>query len=301
MANENEDMGIIWKDKVQVYKKNIADFWKSYKSHRLGILGLIMVTIFILIGIFAPYIAPYDPYEMGVTERFEPPGFNHLLGGNDVGIDIFSELLYGFRVSIIIAIGGATLSSIIGTLIGVISGYFGKRIDSMLMTLTDILLIIPSLPLMILLASYIGSSVWNIILLITFLFWTRVARQVRAQVLYLKESEFVMASKSIGAGSFHIISNHILPNIAGIVIANSILNAVIAVLVESGMAFLGLGDLNQKSWGMMLYFAQTRGALIRGAWWWVMAPGICISLMGCAFTFVGFTLTDILNPRRAWK
>lgn len=298
MAYENEDMGITWKDKFQVHKKNLANFWKSYKSHKLGIFGLFMITIFIFIGIFAPYIAPYDPYDMGVTERFEPPSFNHLLGGNDVGIDLFSELLYGFRVSIIIGIGGALFSSIIGTLIGVVSGYFGKRLDNILMTLTDILLIIPSLPLMILLASYVGSSVWNIILMITVLFWTRVARQVRAQVLYLKESEFVMASKSIGAGSFHIIINHILPNIAGIVIANSILNAVIAVLVEAGMAFLGLGDLSQKSWGMMLFFAQTRGALIRGAWWWVVAPGICISLLGCAFAFIGFALTDILNPRR---
>lgn len=307
MPYEKEDMEVqrkeefsrsIWKERFQMYKENFVNFWKIYKSHKLGMFGLAIVIIFMIIGILAHYIAPYDPYKMGVAESFEPPSLNHLLGGNDVGMDLFSELLYGFRVSLIIGIGGAFFSSTIGTLVGVIAGYFGKKLDNLLMALTDVLLVIPSIPLMILLAAYLGPSVWNIILIIAILFWTGIARQVRSQVLSLKESDFVMASRSIGAGSFHIIFNHILPNVTGIVIANTVLNAVIAVLAEAGMAFLGLGDPAHKSWGMMLFFAQTRGAFIREAWLWIMAPGICISLLGCAFTFIGIALSDIMNPRR---
>jgi peptide/nickel transport system permease protein len=149
--------------------------------------------------------------------------------------------------------------------------------------------------LTILIGAYLGPSVWNVIIIIGILFWTGIARQVRAQVLSLRESQFVVASKSTGAGPFHIILNHILPNVSGIVIANTVLLAVAAILIEAGMAFLGLGDPSQKSWGMMLFFAQTRGAFIREAWWWILPPGLCISLLGCAFTFVGIALADIFR------
>jgi peptide/nickel transport system permease protein len=293
--DKNDISGNIWKNRLRLYRQNLANFWASYKNHKLGMIGLAIVIIFGIIAVAAPYIAPYDPYKMGVTQSFSPPSSSHILGGNDVGEDIFSELLYGFKISLIIGLGGAFFSSMIGTAVGIISGYFGKNIDNALMGLTDILLILPSLPLIILLGAYLGPSVWNVILIITILFWTGIARQVRAQVLSLKESQFVIASKSTGAGSFHIILNHILPNVSGIVIANTVLNAVGAILTEAGLAFLGLGDPGQKSWGMMLFFAQTRGAFIRGAWWWIMPPGLCISLLGCAFTFVGIALGDIFR------
>lgn len=184
---------------------------------------------------------------------------------------------------------------IIGSTVGLISGYFGGVVDDILMRITDIVLVLPRLPLMIVMAAYLGPGMWTIIAVFAITGWAALARQVRSQVLSVKESTFVEASRAIGAGNTHIIVSHILPNIGGIIIANGVMDIMYAILTEAGLSFLGLGDPTHKSWGIMLYFAQIQGAFIRGAWWWIFPPGLSISLICCSFNFIGTALNDLFG------
>lgn len=281
--------------RTAVLKKRIKNFWYLYKSNKMGMIGLSVLTFFIFIAVFAHYIAPYDPYEFSLDVN-APPSLKHPLGTNDAGQDIFSELIYGARISLLVGFLAAFVSTFIGGSIGILAGYF-KKLDGILMRITDIFLVIPSFPLMILLAAYLGPSINTVILVIGILSWPYTARVIRSQVLSLRERTFVESAKVIGASDFYILRAYILPNVMPLLFANMVLNVSGAIVSEAGLAFLGLSDVTYKSWGMILYFARIRGGFIRGAYWWWVPPGLCIATVVLAFTLVGYALDEILNPR----
>ncbi|NMB85463.1 MAG: ABC transporter permease [Methanothrix sp.] len=253
--------------------------------------GLLLLAFFLILAIFAPFIAPFHPWEPG--RPFLPPNWEHPLGTNDIGQDIFSELVYGTRISLFVGFLAAFISIVIGTLVGLFSGYMRGAVDEVLMGLTDIILVIPALPLMIILAAHTSPSIWNIILVVGLLWWCSTARVVRSRVLQLREMPFVEAVRSLGAGDLYIVFRHVLPNTLQVILAKFILAVAGAMLTEASLSFLGLGDPLQKSWGMMLNYAFSRGGFINGYWWWYLPPGICISLAVLSFVLIGFGLEEL--------
>jgi len=263
----------------------------------VGALGLGLLTLLVLVGTFAPWVAPYDPEET-TGAPFEAPSRTHLLGTNDVGQDLLSELIYGVRISLTIGFLAAVMAITIGTLVGVVAGSAGGWVDAALMRAVDIVLVVPFLPLMILLAAYLGPSFWNVILVIGVLVWARPARVIRAQVLSLKSLDFVEAARVLGASPGRILRRHVLPGVLSLSLAQFILAASNAILIEASLSFLGLGDPTAKSWGSTLYYAQVRSAFLSGAWrWWVLPPGLLITTAVLGFAFTGVALEETLNPR----
>lgn len=266
-------------------------WWPEFRKSRMGVAGIAILAVMVIAILLAQVFATHDPYEYSY-DMFLPPSLSHWLGTNAVGQDIWSALLYAGRTSLAIGVIAAIGSTFIGTVVGVIAGYFGGLVDEIITRLSDILMILPRLPLYIIIAALIGPGFWNIIIVVVSLGWIRNARQVRAQTFSCKQYQFVERSRSQGAGSLHIMWNHILPNVAGLVIANFVLEVVTVIMLEAGLSFLGLGDPLHKSWGVMLHFAQTEGAFSQGAWWWWLPPGLCIAFIGMALSFIGNTIND---------
>lgn len=278
-------------------KSKWLQYWTVFQSSRLGSIGILILLLFLIVAIAAPLIAPFDPAER-IAQPFLPPGGDYLLGTNDVGQDIFSELIYGSRISLTIGILAALLSILLGSLVGIVAGYFGGKIDSALMRLVDLVLVVPFLPLMILLAAFIGPSFWNLIFVITILTWATPARVVRSQVLTIKMRGFVEAAKSIGSSVTSVMIRHILPGVVPIALSQFIMAASNAILLEASLSFLGLGDPLNKSWGTTLYYAQARSAFLTDAWlWWILPPGVLITALVIGFAFSGYSLEQIFNPR----
>jgi peptide/nickel transport system permease protein len=205
--------------------------------------------------------------------------------------------MYGGRISLLIGLLAAIISGGIGTAIGLTAGYFGGWKEELLMRITDMVLVIPYLPLMIVLAAILGTSFWNIIFVIAITGWTGTSRLIRAQVLSLKERAFIESSKAIGSSDLRIIGVHLFPNIFPLIVAQMILGIGSAILSEAALSFLGLGDPTRTSWGMTLHWAFGVGALSSNYWWYIIPPGICITLISLGFTFVGYALDQIVNPR----
>lgn len=277
--------------------QSLSNFISLYKRSGTGIFGALVTASFLILALFAPILAPMNPWQMGTAQEvLNPPSRSHLLGTDDVGRDILSELAYGTRVSILVGILAAAISAIIGGSLGLISGYYGGLVGDLTMRITDIFLVIPDLPLMIVLASVLGSSIWNIILVIGVLGWTGTARIIRSQTLSLKERAYVEASRAIGASNMHLILREIAPNTIPLIFANTVIVTGRAVMTEAVLSFLGLGDPTQMSWGMMLHYAFASGSATFASWY-VAPPGICIALLVLGLTFSGRALDEILNPR----
>ncbi len=266
-------------------------------ADRLGWFGAIIVGFLILMAVFAPRLAPYDPSER-VARPFLPPSSEHLLGTNDVGQDLLSELIFGARVSLTVGIVAAVVAMLIGTTVGVIAGYYPKRLGSVLMRFVDVVLILPFLPLLIVLAAYLGRSLTNTIIVIGVLIWAAPARIIRSQVLSLRSREYVLASRSMGAKDRWVILRHILPR-TGLLATGSFVRAISgAILLEAALSFLGLGDPIQKSWGSILFWAQSRGAFLTPAWkWWVLPPGLAIMAASLGFALIAFAVEERINPK----
>lgn len=262
-----------------------------------GIIGGVIATGLILVAIFAKQLSPYDPSER-VGKPFEAPSAEHILGTNDIGQDILSELIYGSRVSLTIGIVASLVAMSIGTTVGLLAGYYPKRLGKVLMRFVDIILIIPFLPLLILLAAYLGRSLLNTVLIIGALIWASTARIIRSQVMTIIQQDYVLASKTIGAGDLHIIFTHVLPQVLLLAVGQFVQATSGAILLEASLSFLGLGDPLQKSWGTVLYWAQVRGVFLTPAWkWWVLPPGLLISAAALGFALLGFSLEQVINPR----
>jgi len=264
----------------------------------MAMTGVVILLFFLLLALLGPLFMPFSTMQFGnVEDMLLPPSSQHLLGTDDMGRDVLANLVAGARISLLIGAVATAISMIIGTLIGIISGYFGGGIDNLLMRFTDFFLVIPWLPLMMVLAAILGSSLWNIIFVIGITGWAGTARVVRAQTLSVKERQFIERTVSIGAGSGHIMMRHILPNVFPLVFANTVLVAAVAIVSETTLSFLGLGDPTMASWGMMLHYAFEGGATAAGAWWYYLPPGICVVLVVLSFTLLGYAFDEILNPK----
>ena len=285
--------------KLSLYRRRLSTFVGQFRESRLGIVGLLILTIFMFTSIFANYLSDYPTKatQGNLRDRFSPPSPKYLLGTDDVGRDILTLIMYGGRISLLIGFLAAFLSGGVGTIIGLTAGYFGGWKEDILMRITDIVLVIPGLPLMLVLAAILGTSFWNIIFVISITGWTGTARIVRAQVLSLKERAFIESSKAIGASDLRIIGVHLLPNVFPIILAQMVLGIGGAILSEASLSFLGLGDPLSISWGMILHWAFASGALSSNYWWFIIPPGICITLVALGFTFVGYAFDQIVNPR----
>jgi peptide/nickel transport system permease protein len=284
--------------KKEMRKRKIDDFIKSYKSNKMGLIGGGILAFFIIVSIFGPLLFPFNPMEFGQASNvLQPPSFNHILGTDDLGRDVFRNLLAGGRVSLMVGILATIISMLLGTTIGLMSGFLGNKTDIILMRITDFFLVLPWLPLVLVLAAILGTSIWNIILVIGLTSWAGTARVVRSQTLSLKERPFIERIRAIGADDKTIIIRHILPNVFPLVFANTILVSAVAILSETTLSFLGLGDTTRASWGMMLHYAFQSGAASSGAFWYFLPPGICVVLVVLSFTFLGYAFDEILNPK----
>jgi peptide/nickel transport system permease protein len=278
--------------------KRAREFWDIMRRNRLAMAGVYILAAFILVALFGPLFVHFDVKSIGeAADILRPPGSGHILGTDDMGRDVFGNLVAGSRISLLIGAVATVISMGIGTLIGLASGYLGKAVDMILMRITDFFLVIPWLPLMIVLAAVLGTNIWNIVFVIGITSWAGTARVVRAQTLSVRERQFVERAVAIGAGTGHIIRHEILPNVFPIIFANTVLIASTAILSETTLSFLGLGDPSHSSWGMMLHYAFEGGAVNAGAWWFVLPPGICVVAVVLAFTLLGYAFDEILNPK----
>ncbi|MFH0849406.1 MAG: ABC transporter permease [Candidatus Bathyarchaeota archaeon] len=296
MTLEPRTTASIRRERFSTSARRLKGFWAIYRESRIGMFGLVLVFAFIVIALVAPWVAPYDPRAL-VGRPFERPGEDHILGTDQVGRDIYSQLIWGSRISLMVGLLASAFSVAIGTAIGLLSGYFRGPADSVLMRITDLFITLPNLPFMLILAALIGRSVWNIILVIGITGWTGTARMVRSQTLSIKERPYVEAARSVGARDSQVILRHILPNVLPLVFANAIVGIVDAILAESGLSFLGLGDPTKPSWGLILRYANEAGAIATGRFWFVIPPGVCIMLISIGFAFSSYSLDHILNPR----
>jgi peptide/nickel transport system permease protein len=295
---EGEKMatGSLMRERLSTHLRRFDSFWELYTASRIGMIGLAVILVVIIVSILAPYIAPYDPRAL-VGDPFLRPSSEYLLGTDQIGRDIFSQLIWGSRVSLMVGLLASATGVAIGTFIGLISGYFRGPPDSILMRITDLFITLPNLPLMLILAALVGRSMWNIILVIGVTGWTGTAKMVRSQTLSIKERPYVEAARSVGAKDHHILIRHIMPNVLPLVFANAIVGIVDAILAESGLSFLGLGDPTKPSWGLLLRYANEAGALATGRWWFIIPPGVCIMIVAIGFAFSSYSLDQILNPR----
>ncbi len=260
--------------------------------------SLIVLAGMITTAIFAPLLATHDPYDFS-GKPLERPGPEHLLGTNDAGQDILSELIYGTRVSLMVALGAAIGTMILSLLVGGAAGYAGGWLDRLLMRLVDVMMTLPRLPLLILLATFLHAGLLQTTIIIAVLFWPAKARVIRAQVQSLRQRGYVKMARSFGDQPTHIFCRHILPPIGPLIVFGLVTAAGQAVAMEAGLAFLGLGDPTAKSWGLMMRFAlNLPGLLLTDRWlWWLLPPAFCVTLLMLALTFLGIALEHYWQPR----
>ena len=238
-----------------------------------GKISLIIIVLYILVAIFAPFLSPY-PHNKSSGERLMPPSWEHLMGTDNLAYDVWAQIVYGARVSIVVGLCTAFFTILLGTLIGLFSGYMGGVWDKVIMRFVDILISIPTLPLMILLASFLGSRLINIIIVLAVLSWTRVARLVRSQVIVLKEMSHVKLARLYGAGFFYLLRVHFLPELFPIIFISMIRQVSRAIVAEASLSFLGLGDPTSSSWGRTLNNAMNYAGIYRTEYWkwWLVCP-----------------------------
>jgi peptide/nickel transport system permease protein len=266
----------------------------------MGMAGLIILALFVLVAVFAPLIADreaLDPTCPCTGDPLQPPSLEFPFGTDDLGRSVFALTVWGSRISLMVGLFATLISIVIGAMVGIVAGYYGRWPETVLMRLTDWFLVIPFLPLAIVLASLLGRSLLIIIFVIGITSWPSTARIVRAQVLSVKTRSYVERARALGASNWHLATRHILPNVGPIIFANTVLLVAIAILSETTLSFLGLGDPLSTSWGTILESAFNSGAATAGNWWWLVPPGVAIVLVVLAFTMCGYALDEILNPR----
>jgi|YelNatPaOPRAMG01_1025707.scaffolds.fasta_scaffold08504_7 peptide/nickel transport system permease protein len=267
--------------------------WNRFKNYKGGLIGFYLFLVVIFIALFVPFLPLCDPYSIKF-QSFLPPSFSHPFGTDEMGRDIFSRVLWGSRTSLSVGFGAALVSSIVGVLFGSLAGYVGGKLDELLSRIIDIFLMIPAFFLILLIVAIYGSSIYYVMLVIGLTTWPSTARIVRAQILSLKEREFIYAQKVIGSSTFRILFVHLIPNSIQPIFANSILQVASAILLEAGLSFLGLGDPNVVSWGKMIYSGTS---YIFTSWWIAFFPGIAIVVTVASLNLIGDALVTILSPK----
>jgi peptide/nickel transport system permease protein len=265
-------------------------------------IGLGVLVLFVTMALAAPLLADASQLNPVVARaagnpQWAPPSEFPPLGTDYIRSSSWAQFVWGSRISLFVGLAATVLTILIGSVVGIVSGFVGGKVDAVLMRITEWFLVIPFLPLAIVLASVLGRNVWNIIFVIGITSWPSTARLVRAQVLTVKQRLFVDRARSLGASGSHIVGHHILPNVSGLILANATLAVPISILTETTLSFLGLGDPTAASWGKTLEEAFVNGAVVRNAWWYYMPAGLGILFVVLAFTLIGRTLEEIANPR----
>lgn len=286
------------------------DFARRLLRRPEGLLGLSIIGFFAVLAV-APslFVGPLESVTTSSGGRLEPPSADHLLGTDNLGRDVLNLTVHGARISMLIGFLATLVTVVIGALLGIVSGFVGGTTDSVIMRVTDFFLVLPTFVLALILApivlDVIGSgeiaglrtTLFVIVLVIGLTSWAATARIIRSQTLSVKERAFVDRARVIGAGRWHTMRVHILPNVTGLIVANAVLVFAGAILTETTLSFIGLGDPFAPSWGQILGTSQDAGAPGLGAWWWYASPGVCIVLVVLAFTLIGGALDDVLNPK----
>lgn len=270
---------------------------KRFFRHRLAVFGLVVLGLMVLMAMLAPAIERYSPIELDLSSMSQAPSAAHWLGTDTTGRDVWSRIVHAGRVSLSVGLVAVSISTFIGVLVGGVSGYAGGKTDMLLMRLTDMVMAFPSLVMIITIASVLGPSIYNTMLVIGMLTWPGIARLVRGQFLSFREQQFVLAARSIGVPPVQIMFRHLLPNVVGTVTVAATFGMANAILQEASLSFLGLGvQAPTPSWGNMLQDAQSHTVLEGMPWLW-LAPGLMIALAVLSINFIGDGLRDALDPK----
>jgi peptide/nickel transport system permease protein len=273
-----------------------SNFLTLVMQNRKAAMGAIILLIFALMAIFAPVIAPYDPTDY-VGRARQAPSSDFWFGTTGSGQDVLSQTIYGARVSLGTGLLVGFLTTALGALVGMSAGYFRGRVDDILSLVTNVILIIPSIPLLIILAAFLPAGFWTIVAVLTLTGWSWGARVLRSQTLTLREKDFVSSAVVTGERSMRIIFREILPNMTSIVVAGMFGAINYAIGAQAGLEFLGLGNPSAISWGTNLYWAQNNAGLLTGAWWTIIPSGLCIALVAFAFALINYAIDEVTNPR----
>jgi peptide/nickel transport system permease protein len=273
--------------------RSFRTLWSNGKAR----IGIVLLALFILMALLAPVIAQHSPTSTSFTP-YENPSSSNWFGTTGNGNDVFAQVVYGARVSLLVGLVAGAVATLVAVTIGLVSGYRPGVIDEVLSFLTNLALVIPGLPLMIILAAYIPSrSIWTIVIVVAFTSWATGARVIRSQATTIRERDFVTSSVFSGEGLFRIVFREILPNMTSLVAGSFFGAATAAVMAEASLEFLGLGNPNTVSWGTILYYAQQQNSLLTGQWVLVFVPGLMIALLAVSFTFINFGVDALSNPR----
>ncbi|HET8990609.1 MAG TPA: ABC transporter permease [Acidimicrobiales bacterium] len=272
--------------------------WRRLWRDPMGRSGVYLLAVVLVVVLVGPLVFPFDAQAFGTSAAsiLQPPSAAHWMGTTELGQDVFREFLAGGRISLYVGLSATFIAMVLGAGLGLVSGYYAGWRDTVLMRITDFFLVLPTLPLIIVLAALFGQSVIVTSLVIGLTSWPQTARIIRSQVLSLRERPLVQRVRSLGAGDLRIMRVHILPNVAPLIFANLALVLSGAILAQAALAFLGLGDPVQVSWGTTLHNAFDSGAMSSGAWWYVLTPGVGIVAMVLAFSLIGHSLDRVLNP-----
>jgi peptide/nickel transport system permease protein len=287
--------GIVWARR----RTSMARFAHAFGQSRSGMLGLAILALFVIVALVAPIVFPRTVLDVtqATGQPFEPPSREYPLGTDDSGISVLALVMWGARISLLVGLAATVLSMLIGTTVGISAGHFRSWIGGALDRLTDWFLVIPYLPLAIVLATVLGRSLLNIIVVIGVTSWPGTARIIRAQTLSVEGRPYLERAKALGAGNVHQMTKHVLPNVMPLVLANTTLAVSISILSETTLSFLGLGDPDNVSWGSILEQGFAQGAISQGAWWFLGAPGLCVVLVVLSFNLIGRAIEGILDPR----
>lgn len=281
--------------------KRWASLWRTITENRKAVAGVLILAFFVLVAIIGPFFAPYNPSQMGVGLPAEGPSAQHLLGTTRVGQDVFSQMLYGTRASLMVGFGVGIFATFVAVVIGMTAGFLGGWVDEVLMLITNVFLTLPALPLMIVISTYANAfnlrGLWVIIGVLSITGWAFGARIKRSQTLSLRSKDFVMAAQVAGEPWWRIVFVEIMPNMLSLIASSFIFTAIFAVLGEAGLEYLGLGDVSQVTWGTILYWAQNSAALISDLWWWFLPPGLAIGIFSLGLSLLNYAIDEITNPR----
>ena len=278
----------------------VRGFGSAFRRDALAMIGVVVLILFVLMALLAPVISPQaglSAVDSILNPVWARPSRAFPFGTDNLGRSVAAQFVWGARVSLLVGVAATLLTIVIGATVGIAAGFFGGRIDSVLMRLTDWFLVIPFLPLAIVLAAVLERSLRNVIIVIAITSWPGTARIIRAQVLTAKRRLYVDRARALGAGRWHVVRRHVLPAVAPLILASTTLAVPISILTETTLAFLGLGDPSRPSWGKMLDEAYSAGAITRQAWWYYLPAGIGIVLVVLAFTLIGRAIEEILDPR----
>lgn len=271
-------------------------FFRGALGNKKFLSGLIILAAFTVMGILGQFIAPYSPYNT-TFQSWLPPSSAHLLGTDYIGHDVFSRYVIGTGTSLFVGASVSLITTFLGTMFGLVSGYYGGAVDNLVMRSVDILLILPTFPLLVILSVYLPPTNGTTIMILGLLSWPFMSRVIRSQVLTLKERPFIKAAKLSGYSGGRIIFKEIFPHLLPLIVINAVYVVVGAIVAQAGLSFFGLGNLASVNWGTSLYWAQTSDAILYNAWWWIVPPGLSIALIGVASNLFGSGLNEYVGQR----